>query len=377
MESSPYLYESWDEVQAMIRELAPKSGYVTVTDKSPMGREEQITRYDFDDTEELRIVDAELAIRLARSGEGDEDEDDRPTFAGDPDDEADAGSPPDEDDDEDEAKDLRQDLLVQRCLAQIRRYSEGCMAGETAKVFRARCFMPKASTCLGSRQFVLRNMGTYAAGDQPLPMPVAPPAAPLTTVVAKDSPNGGAGPMPGYDNNIGLVSVKGFQALGEQYRMFGNMVLNGAERIAKVQEGNVGTLTKELTDTRAVVDQLLATIVTLKSVDAEASEKAAGAMSEVERSKLGKQAIETIGDVGKAFLVSRGLTAEAVVVLNALGANVRLRTFLERRDVQEYLRDEREVEALIAMLDAAIQHRTAAAQHAAANNNGSAASPAS
>ncbi|TAL43212.1 MAG: hypothetical protein EPN91_06890 [Salinibacterium sp.] len=358
----------------MVRELAPKSGYVTVTDKTAQ-REEQITRYDFDDAEELRIINAEVAIRLQRPDEADEEDH---TLDGeaedDADDEADPGNPPDDDEDE-AASELRQDLLISRCLAQIRRYAEGCMAGETAKVFRARCFMPKASTCLGSKQFVLRNIATYAAGDgPPVPAAAAAPASPLATVpLGKDAALNGA--TPAYDLNIGLASVNGFRALGEQYRLFGNMVLTGAERIAKVQEGNVGTLTKELTDARGVIDQLLATIVTLRGVDATSSEKAASAMSEAERSKLGKQAIETIGDVGKAFLVSRGLTPEAVIVLNAVGANPRLTAFLGRKDVQEYLRDEREVDALIAMLDAAIQHR-AASQKAAASNNGSAASPA-
>lgn len=374
-EPSPYLYESWEEVQAMVRELAPKSGYVTVTDKTAQ-REEQITRYDFDDAEELRIIDAEVAIRLQRPDEADDDEEDHTLDGEDEgaDDEADPGKPPPDPDDDDAAAELRQDLLISRCLAQIRRYAEGCMAGETAKVFRARCFMPKASTCLGSKQFVLRNIATYAAGDGPPTPAVAAPASPLATIpIGKDAAVNGAAPA--YDLNIGLASVNGFRALGEQYRLFGNMVLTGAERIAKVQEGNVGTLTKELTDARGVIDQLLATIVTLRGVDATSSEKAASAMSEAERSKLGKQAIETIGDVGKAFLVSRGLTPEAVIVLNAVGANPRLVAFLGRTDVQLYLRDENEVDALIAMLDAAIQHK-AASQKAAASNNGSAASPA-
>jgi len=326
---SRFTFEGIEPIEQRFLARAGHGAYIALKDRTDRKHEEGVGRVDLDAAQLTEFLTNTDDDELGLSGALGDDDPAEPGYDGDESASGGEHSP---------------EQLMRAALRWVRATAIRNTSGDSRRHFRVRLFGPKGYSALEGGHFDCFDRSIDEQDDEPLPE--IPP------------------PDPGFAQNASMS--KGLGALGEFYAQWGRIVLGSVGQIQGVNNNLLEKLHKQLQDARDQNDQLIAAILEARVAEIEAKE--ARAVNEHEgdaRHALAKEALGQLGAAANTFLVSRGMSPEAVDVFRRLGSSSDLMSALQDPAVQELMKDEGNLRGLAEMLKQAGQQAQAA--QAAAN----------
>ena len=243
---------------------------------------------------------------------------------------------------------LTHDDLVQAALNWMRETSSANTVGDRRRKYRVKIFGPTGDRMLESAQFYCCDAEAsdeHEVDDEPPALPVVHQASPELLHLTAAEQEG--------------VAV-GMRALGEYYARWGEMVLNGVDRLQRVGDNSLDKVHGQLQDARGQVDTLLASVVRfrLKEIRA-ANDRHTQDRKTDAKTELANTALEKLGEAAQAFMVGQGLQPETMEVVATLGRSPALMAALHDPDVRALMEDPAHLDHLATMLRSAGQQARA------------------
>ena len=322
--SSRFTFEGLEPIEQRFLARAGQGAYIALKDRTDRKHEEGVGRVDLDAAQLAEFIedDDEEAGLYGALGDDDPSE---PWY--------DEGESTSEDD-------VSPEQLMRAALRWVRATATRNTSGDARRHFRVRLFGPKGYSAIEGGHFDCfdRSVGQE---DDDEPLPRIPPPNPSLAQSASMS--------------------KGLGALGEFYAQWGRIVLGSVGQIQGVNNKLLEKLHKQLQDSRDQNDQLIAAILEARVAEIEAQETRAATEHEGDaRAALAKEALGQLGAAANTFLVSRGMSPEAVDVFSRLGTSSDLMSALQDPGVQELMKDPENLKGLADMLKQAGQQAQAA-----------------
>ena len=323
-----FTFDGIEPIEKRFLNRAEDATYLVVKDRSLRNNEETLDRLNLTADELAPYLDDPFGVASLA-------DDDEPGW----DDEDDDGDEPDLDE-------LTTDQKMRAAFRWVRETAIRNTVGERSVRFRVKLYGPKGVQVLATGQFVCRNDNLDLDDDGPMPDLQIP--------------------QPTFDEADQHGSVRGLKALGDYYAQWGSIVLGSVGQLQGVNNAMLARLHKQLRQSREQVDTLVASILEARVRELEVKEEAAADERAGDaRHQLAREAIHQLGSAASTFLVSRGMSPEAVEVFSRIGGSSELMGALQDPTVQELMKDPDNLKGLAEMLKQAGQQ--AAAAGAAAN----------
>ncbi len=206
----------------------------------------------------------------------------------------------------------------------LRSRSASNTLGEPIRRFRVRVYGPKGLSTLVSGSFACRDQGhslAVAMGDEEL--------------VELERMDGEA---------VGMA------ALGQYYAQFGKLLLSSTMRLQAMSDRTLSRLGRQLDESRAQIDTLVAATLEYRFREVEAAEVRSAETREVEaRNALVRDAVGQLAEAAKAVAVMGG-PAELAPVMALVRERPEVLELLQSPVVKDLLARPDELKALLAMV---------------------------
>ena len=235
----------------------------------------------------------------------------------------------------------------------VREMAARNVVGEGFRRFRVRVYGPKGVKSIYCGQFVCNNTDIARPVE---PARAAPPPAPLQLIHPTVAPQ--PQPAPAVISPAEQQGVStGMVALGTYYAQFGQLLLNSVSHLQGLSDGMMARMDVHLRESRGQVDQLVASFLEFRFKQVTDAEEANAASRQQEvNSNLTRNALSSLSDVAKAFVVTRGMPPETTELISALGTSPELMATLKEPDVQALMKDPANLRDLASLLKQAGQH---------------------
>ena len=371
MLADAFSFEGLEPIETRIIKLAPKLGYLILTDRTARTTEDRVGRFDCDEGS----AEPYLADALGHEGHGSSDESSPPSEDEDPeeddsgeeepsesadDDEGDPGWPIEFEDDPVERAHPTGPLTERQIARAACRWMRDCAArntvGDPMRRFRVRIYGPKATEKLDSGSFVCRNQ-EYA--DE-VDVEAADAAVRELRI-----------PPPSFDQSAKDSTLKGIKALGDYYAQWGQIVLGSVGQLQGVNNSMLARLHRQLQESRGQVDELVASILEYRHNEVETAERRrleerAGDT----RTELARDALQQLGTAASAYLTGRAVPPDLLETFGAITASSELTEALRDPSVRALMNEPDNLRGLAAMLQAAGQQAQASRQGAQQQTTG-------
>ena len=248
-------------------------------------------------------------------------------------------------------------IILQAAAWWVREMAARNVVGEPFRRFRVRVYGPKGVKSIYCGQFVCNNADNprpaepVRAAALPAPVqllhPTAPPQPQATPTVISAAEQEGV--------STGMV------ALGTYYAQFGQLLLSSVTHLQGLSDGMMSRMDTHLRESRGQVDQLVASFLEFRFKQVTDAEEANAASRQQEvSSNLTRNALNSLSDVAKAFVVTRGMPPETTELISALGTSPELMATLKEPEVQALMKDPANLRDLASLLKQAGQHARAA-----------------
>lgn len=375
MSAASISFDGFDRVEATVLSIAEDVGYVTLYERLASGRSRRI--------DQIQVTAQALAEYLERLPALDEaifdDE-----FS--PEDEHDGSEAPESLEDafaQEESREWTALDLLRATLLWVHETAVRAAEADHTERFWLRYQAPKGTRALCTLTFSVRNppwtsprvpavpaqqaatRAALASAPSPVaaasPPPVLAPSPsrrlPTNVLSEQDLPGlgaalpAGAFIMPATFQDGSLYGTAGaFRVLGDSYQEYGRIMMAGVSQLQGMMREVVKDLGTDLRESRIQVGSLVDKVLEGRVQEVEAQEQAIHSQESGQRMLLAREALAQIGDVARAFFVSRGVSPELGDVAGLIASSPSLMTSLQDPKVKSMLEKPENLEALGSML---------------------------